>query len=244
MFENNNGTGTTMLVQPSGFGGYGYGNGFGDFGGGLGWLVLLALCFGGFGGFGGGYGMNGMGLYPWLNQADITTQGFANQANNMAIAGVQSAVTNGNADTQLAIAGLSQQVCNTGGNIVQTLLSNQLADIQQDYNNQLNTLQSFNGLQSQLAQCCCENRLATQGVQNAIVQDGGLTRNAIASGIQTISDKLCQLELDYYKNDNDKLRTQVNSLQANNYIQNAITAQTQFFLDRYPAPAAAATTNG
>lgn len=229
MFENSNGTGTTMLVQPSGFGGYG--GGFGDgFGGMFGWFILAMLCFGG---FGGGFGMNGgMGLYPWLNQADITTSGFANQANGMAINGVQQAVVNGNADTQLAIAGLSQQVCSTGGNIVQTLLSNQLADIQQDYNNQLSTLQGFNGVQSQLAQCCCEYRLATQGVQNAIVQDGGLTRQAIANGVQSLADKLCQLELDYYKARDNEKASRIAALENQNYIQNAITAQTQYLLNK------------
>ena len=55
-----NGTGTTMLVQPAGFGGNG--GGFGGFGDGNGWWIrLLFILMGGWGGnFGGGFGGNDM----------------------------------------------------------------------------------------------------------------------------------------------------------------------------------------
>ena len=253
---NENGVNLSMPVQPAG---YGYGDGgFGGFGGIFGWIILLALCgFGGFGGWGGMMG-GGMGLYPWMNQADITTSGFQNAQLGTAIAGVQNAVTSGNADGQLAIAALSQQVCNTGGNITAAINNGfsaaeiaangrQMASMQQEFNDQIATLQGFNNMQSKFADCCCENRLATQALGNTIVSDGALTRTAIADGIQRISDKLCQLELDYYRNDNGKLRTELGALKANDYIQNALTAQTQYFLSLYPptaAPARTTTTAG
>jgi hypothetical protein len=69
----------------------------------------------------------------------------------------------------------------------------------------------FNGLQAQLAQCCCDNRLATCQTQNIVQNEGNATRFADANntrdiidsqtrGTQAILDKLCSLELDA-KND-------------------------------------------
>ena len=57
-------------------------------------------------------------------------------------------------------------------------------------------LTGFNNLQSSLQNCCCENRLATAGLNSTIAQDGSLTRQTMAQGFQGIQDKLCQLELD------------------------------------------------
>lgn len=61
---------------------------------------------------------------------------------------------------------------------------------------QTSMLNGFNSLQSSMQNCCCENRLATAGLNSTIAQDGSLTRQAMAQGFQGIQDKLCQLELD------------------------------------------------
>lgn len=73
-----NGTGTTMLVQPAGFGGNGGGNGFMDGSGGW-WILLLFILLGGWGnnnGVGGGFGGGMGGLYPWMNQSNQISEGF------------------------------------------------------------------------------------------------------------------------------------------------------------------------
>lgn len=258
MLENGNGTSTVMPVAPA-YGGYGDG-GFGGFGGIFGWIVLLMLCgFGGFGGWGGGFG-GGADIYPWMNQADITTSGFQNAALGTAISGVQSAVTSGNADTALAIAGLSQQVCNTGGNVTAAINNGfsaaeiaannrQMANMQQGFNSEIATLQGFNGLQSQLSQCCCDNRLATCQTQNIIQSDGAATRAAISAAVQSVLDKMCQDKIDEKNEKIVELQNRLNmadfaasQASQNNYLQNALTAQTQYFLSLYPPPAAAART--
>lgn len=64
---------------------------------------------------------------------------------------------------------------------------------------QTSMLNGFNSLQSSMQNCCCENRLATAGLNSTIAQDGSLTRQAMAQGFQGIQDKLCQLELDGIK---------------------------------------------
>lgn len=258
MFDNGNGTSTVMPVSPMYGGGYGDG-GFGGFGGIFGWIVLLMLCgWGGFGGWGGG----GSEIYPWMNQADITTSGFQNAQLGTAISGVQSAVTSGNADAQLAIASLSQQVCNTGGNITAAINNGfsaaeiaannrQMANMQQGFNSEITTLQSFNGLHGDLSQCCCENRLATVQTQNIIQNDGAATRAAIASAVQSVLDKLCQDKIDEKNERIVELQNRLNmadfaasQASQNNYLQNALTAQTQYFLSLYPPPAAAARSVG
>ena len=78
-----------MPVAPTGggFGGGGFGNDWG-------WIILLLLfAGGGWGGFGGGNE-----IYPWMNQADITTSGFQNAATNTAISSLQNGVTSGFGD--------------------------------------------------------------------------------------------------------------------------------------------------
>ena len=58
------GTNTTMLVQPSGMGNGGLG--FGDNGW---WIILLFILLGGWGnGFGNGFGGGMDGIYPWMQQ--------------------------------------------------------------------------------------------------------------------------------------------------------------------------------
>ena len=102
------GTGTTMLVQPSGFGGN---NGFGDMGSGW-WILLLFILMGGWGGnFGGGFGGIGGDFYPWMNQSNQISSGFQNQMLNDNITGIQNSIN-----------GISTQLCN-----------NQMADLERSF---------------------------------------------------------------------------------------------------------------
>ena len=112
---------------------------------------------------------------------------------------------------------------------------------------QMSILQSVNGLQSQLAQCCCDNRLATVQTQNVVATEGAATRAAIQSQTQAILDKMCQQEIDALKAQNVALQNQVNmqNLAASQTAQTAAliadnTAQTQYIVNRvspYPVPA-------
>lgn len=248
MTENEN---MVMPVQPMNNYGGGFGGGFGY--GSEWWLILILLfAFGGWGnGFGGGFGANniaadGAAMYPWMNQAQITTNGFQNQALNSALSGIQSSITSGFGDVQLGIAGINNSICQTGAGINATInngfsqaeIANnarQMANMQTAFANQTAMNQGFTGLQSQLAQCCCDNRLSTCQLSNTVQNEGNQTRFADANNTrdiiencnrnnQAVLDKLCALELDGYKRENDNLRTQLNlaSLQAS---QNAQTSQ-------------------
>lgn len=116
-----------MPVQPMYGGGYGNGGGFG-FGGDWAWILLLLVLGGGWGGFG-GFGMGGMmgagmwgmmdgfGLYPWLNNSQNINDGFRDQQLATQVNGIQNAVTSGFGDVQLGIAGINQNLCQTGNGI-------------------------------------------------------------------------------------------------------------------------------
>lgn len=208
--------GMVMPVAPMYGGGYGNNGGFGGMGGDWAWIILLLLLAGNGGwGFGGGFG--GMGgfaadgamLYPWMNQAEITTQGFQNSALSGQLNSIQSGVQ-----------GLSTQLCNCCGDI-QMALSNgfagveqganarQIANMQQAFAAQTAMSQGFNSVSTQLAQGFCDNRAATQDLKYTIATEACATRSAATANTQAILDKLCQLELDGYKRENESLRSQL-----------------------------------
>lgn len=171
--DENNSNGMVMPVQPMGYGGNigGYGNGGFGFGGDWAWILLLLLIGGngwGMGGFGGGYGammgmdmMGGFGLYPWLNNSQNINDGFREQMLNTTVQGIQNSMTAGFGDVQLGIAGINQNICQTGS-AVQNSINQGFA------NTNLGMCQGFNGVNT-----------AIFGAQNAISQQ--MNSNEIAN---------------------------------------------------------------
>lgn len=213
----------------------GFGGGFGND---WGWIILLLLFANGgwgngFGGFGGGNE-----IYPWMNQANLTSEGFQNQMLNDNVTSIRD-----------GIASLSTQLCNCCGDmqmavangfagVEQGANARQMANMNQMFANQTAMMQGFNNIQSQFADCCCENRLANCQTQNIIQNEGSQTRFADANntrdiiasqtqGIQTILDKLCQLELDAKNDKISDLERQLTmaDLRASQTAQNAFIQQ-------------------
>ena len=213
----------SMPVQPA-YGGYGMNNGVFGFGGDFSWILLLVLlCGGGGWGFGGGWGMNGgfggMYEFPWLlnGQAAInanTNAGFDHAATQSAIGGLSNAVTSGFGDVQTALcggfAGVNATVNGAQNALAQQLYTNQIADLERSFAAQTASTAGMNGIQSQLAQCCCDQKAATADVKYTIATEACNTRANATANTQAILDKLCALELDNYKRENDQLRTQLN----------------------------------
>ena len=184
-----------------------YGN-MGGFGGdSWAWIILLLLLCGGngFGGFGGD------SLYPWMNQADITTSGFQNAATNQAVASLQNSVTGGFGDVQNALcsgfAGVNSNLSNGFAQSEISANARQIADMQQSFANQTAMMQGFNGIQSQFADCCCENRLGLANLNSTILSENCADRAAISDGIrdilvnqtantQKILDQMCSDKID------------------------------------------------
>ena len=229
-------TGMVMPVAPA----YNNGGGFGDFGGNGFWILLLFLLLGGNGwgnGFGGGLGND---FYPWMNNSNQINSGFRDQMLGTQINGIQSAITSGFGDVQTALcSGFSQAEISAN--------ARQMADMNQAFAAQTAMSNGFSNIQSQLAQCCCDNRLATCQTQNIVQSEGAATRLAIQNQTQEILDKMCQQEIDTLKSQNLALQNQVNmqNLAASQTAQTAAliadnTAQTQYIVNRvapYPIPA-------
>jgi len=247
-----NGNGMVMPVAPM------YGNGGGNGWGGCGFgsdlfsLLLLFMLFGngnwGYGGFGGGMGgfaADGAALYPWMNQAEITSDGFRDQMMNNNVTSIRDAV--GGISTQLCngFAGVNAGVANGFAQAEIAANGRQMANMQQQFNAQTAMLQGFNQIGSQFADCCCENRLANCQTQNIIQNEGNATRFADANntrdiidsqtrGTQAILDKLCALELDGVKGqlaqaqrENVGLQNQLNmaAMRESQTAQNAFISQ-------------------
>ena len=226
-------------------------NGNNGWGGNMGeWILgIIALGmlgnggWGGFGGFGGGAGAGMMYEFPWLlnGQQGINTNtnnGFDTLHLSNQIEGVRDGV-----------ASLSNQLCNCCADMQQTVsngfynseiaaANRQMANMNQNFNNQIATLQGFNGLQKSLDNCCCENRLATCQTQNIVQNEGNQTRFADANNTrdiitnatantQAILDKLCQLEIDAKNDKISDLERQnlMLSLDKSQTAQNAFIAQ-------------------
>lgn len=186
-----------MPVAPM-YGG-GNGNGFG-FGGDWAWIILLLLLGWGNNGWGGGGFDGGAGaLYPWMNQTETINDGFRDQMLNTNVTSIRDGI--GDISTQLCngFAGVNASIANGFAQNEISANARQMADMNQRF-----------ALQSQLADCCCENRLATCQTQNIVQSEGSATRFADANntrdiidsqtrGTQAILDKLCALELDGVK---------------------------------------------
>ena len=239
-----------MPVSPM-YGGGGFGGGLGND---WGWIILLLLfAGGGWGGFGGGmnnFAADGAALYPWMNQSNQMQDGFTSQMLNSSVNGIQNAITSGFGDMQTALcggfAGVNASVNGVQNGITAQMYNNQISDLERSFAAQTATTQGFSGLQGQLAQCCCDNRLATCQTQNLVASESAATRLAIQEQTNAIIDKLCQQEIDNLKSQNIALQNQLNmaNLQASQVAQTSQiiadnTAQTQYLVNRiapYPSP--------
>ena len=235
---NNNGAYPYPVMY--GNGGFGGNNGFL---GGDGWIVLLLLLAfsGNWGNGNGGFfgGNNFDNGYAWLSngQKEImnnTNNGFDTLHLSNQIEGVRDGV-----------AGLSNQICSSTADVVQSVNSGfanaeisansrQIANMNQAFNNQIADLQAFNNLGSQLASCCCENRLGIANLGSDIAREACATRtndtqntqsilNVINGGIQSIKDEIFRDRIDEKDSKIADLQRQLSmaDLRASQTAQNA-----------------------
>ena len=168
----------------------GYGGGNGSFGFGGDWAWILLLLVL-FGGWNNGGGFGMDGIYPWMNQSNLISGGFQNAALGDQLTGISSAIN-----------------------------SNAIANLERSFAAQTAATQGVFDLSSQLAQCCCENRLATANLNSTILAENCADRAALADGIrdiianqtaatQRILDMMCSDKIDAKNDEIARLRQEV-----------------------------------
>lgn len=209
------------------------GNNGGMFGGG-GWdawivIILFALIFGwGNNGWGGNGGNGSMSFLPYaigangaLTRGDLCSEFSFNDLQN----GVRSVAT----DVATGFANLNSTICHQQYDTA--MLVNGVSNtVQQGFNaSNIVALQNQNALQTQLAQCCCENRegqaqirydmatntCALQNTMNTNTRDIIDSQNA---GTRAILDYLCQEKISDLQSENQALRLSASQSAQNQYL--------------------------
>ena len=205
-FSDESGNGMVMPVSPM-YGGNG--NGFG-FGGDWAWIILLLLLGWGNGGWGGnGFDGGAGGLYPWMNQTETINDGFRDQMLNTSVTSIRDGISDISTQLCNGFAGVNAGIANGFAQSEISANARQMADMNQRF-----------ALQSQLADCCCENRLASCQTQNIVQSEGSATRfadasntrdilTAISGGIQSIKDQLCADKIDAKNDEISQLRQEL-----------------------------------
>ena len=138
---------------------------------------IILLLLLGWGNNGNGFG-GGNNMYPWMNQLDATNAGFQNAQLASQLSAIQA-----------------------------TLNANQMSDLQRSFDAQTAVTGGLTNLSSQMAQCCCENRLASANLQSVIQSENCADRAALSDGIrdiitnqtantQRILDQMCNDKID------------------------------------------------
>lgn len=164
-----------------------------SWGGGSAWWLIILFLFMFNGNWGnGGYGNGGVG--------SEVQRGFDQSAVMSGLAGINSTLTSGFVDTAAALcngfAGTNAAISNGFAQAEIAANSRQMADMNQAF-----------ALQSQLAQCCCDNRLASADLKYTIATENCADRTALNegvrdilesqnNGIQRILDTMCQDKID------------------------------------------------
>lgn len=202
-------------------------------------IALCNGGWGGFGGgFGGGYGNMMLGYdFPWLlngqnginnnvnggfrdaqlhDSVTSVRDGVSNLATQLCgcCGDVQMSLANGFSGVQNALcsgfAGTTAAVNGAQNAITSQLYNNELASLNRSFAEQTANAQGFNGVNAGIADLRYTEATEACATRSASAQNTNSIINAITGANQAILDKLCALELDGYKRENDNLRTQLN----------------------------------
>ena len=221
-------------------------NNDGMFGGDGSWWIIVLFIFAFFGWGNNGWGNNGNGggyAATAATQADIQ-RGFDNSAVISKLDGINNGLCDGfyavNNGMLTGFNGINTNIMQTGFGIQQAINADTVAN-----------MQNTNALQSQLAQCCCDNRegqaqirydmatntCALQNTMNNNTRDLLENQN---SNTRAILDYLCQKETADLRAENQALKLAASQSDQNAVLQAAMNANTAEILRRtapLPVPA-------
>ena len=185
-------------------------------------IVILAMFNGGWGGFGFGSngGANGSGFQGWATRADIN-EGFA--LNNI----------------QNGITGITQGICDSTYNIVNSMNSGFSSAELQRCQQQAALMQQLNTMSYQNQQCCCDTQgaikdtrydIATMG--NNVVQSAHNDTDRIIARLDAMESTRQQEKIHALELENQKLSFQASQSNQNAVLQAAMDANTAEIIRR------------
>ena len=234
-------------VYPYGGMGYGNNSGFGD--GSWLWLIIILALFGGWGnngngGFGGGFNND----YAWLSngQKEImqnTNDGFNSLQLANQLTGINSGVQNLSTQLCNCCADMSQTVNSGFANAETAANARQMANMQQAYNNEITTLQGFNGVNNSLCNASAENRLGQANLTATILAENCADRAALQEGIrdvitasqnntQRIIDEIFRDRLDEKDSKISDLQRQLQTAEQNAFIASNLNNEIDLMYNR------------
>ena len=240
------------------YGGFGGNTGFGADGGWL-WLIVILALFGGFNGNGNGFGNGFNNDYAWLSngQKEImqnTNDGFntlqlANQLTglNNSVQGISTQLCNCCADVNSNLcngfAGVNATVNAGFANAETSANARQMANMQQAFNNQLSTIQGFNGVNSALCDASAENRLGQANLTATILAENCADRAALQEGVrdiitnqtantQRIIDEIFRDRLDEKDSKISDLQRQLQTAEQNAFIASNLNNEIDLMYNR------------
>lgn len=157
----------------------------GAFNGDSSWWILILFLFALMGnGWGNGFGGGAGNSTPYAVQ-----QGFD-----------QASVMGG-------LNAINSSICSGFAGVEASANARQIADMQTAFAGQTVMNQGFNAMQSQLAQCCCQNQLATANLASDLAREACADRAAVSSALrdvleannastQRILDQMCNDKID------------------------------------------------
>lgn len=184
------------------------------------WWIVILLIFGW-----GGFGNNGFGGNTGSAYTDSAIQrGFDNQAVISKLDGITNGLCDGfyaqNTALMNGFHGVDNAICNLG---YQT---------QQSFNNtNVALMQGQNALQTQIANCCCENREGQAQIRYDMATQACETRQAIADSTRQVLDFLTQDKIATLTAENNDLRRAASQDRQNALLTTAMTAQTNQIID-------------
>ena len=196
--DRNNGFGYAYPMYGGGFGNSGFGGDSSWL-----WLIIILALFGGWGnGNGNGFGNGFNNDYAWLSngQKEImqnTNDGFNTLQLANQLTGINSGVQNLSTQLCNCCADVNSNLCNGFAGVNATVNAGfanaetsanarQMANMQQAFNNQLSTIQGFNGVNSALCDASAENRLGQANLTATILAENCADRQALSEGVRDI----------------------------------------------------------
>lgn len=223
-------------------------NGFGD---GNGWWIMFLFFLLAWGGNGfGGYGNGGYGaMQGALTRADLCQDMNFSQLEN-ATRGIQQGLCDGfyamnttmlngfnglQGTIQAGFSGVDNAICNLGYNIQQGFNTTNIA-----------MMQGQNAIQSQLAQCCCDNRAGQADIKYQMATDTCAITNTLQNVARDIIDNnnantrqiydfMVNSKIEGLQNENQSLKLAASQEAQNNFIAANQQAQTAELIRRLGA---------